>query len=125
LPVAPNNGDHHFSKLFNVEETKGIIHSRIIPARDVTQSVSYIISALISYNVIIKKYVNRKITSYIYLLIFTQLSQLHVKHFIALSNEKGRCENICFVYLPIMTTLVHTTIDRSVTSKNTLKLTVI
>jgi hypothetical protein len=29
LAVAPNNGDHHFSKLFNVEETKGIIHSRI------------------------------------------------------------------------------------------------
>jgi hypothetical protein len=30
--VAPNNGDHHFSELFNVEETKGIIHSQIIPA---------------------------------------------------------------------------------------------
>ena len=32
LPVAPNNGDRHFSKLFNVEKTNGIIHSRIIPA---------------------------------------------------------------------------------------------
>ena len=41
LPVAPNNGDRHFSKLFNVEETKGIIHSRIYPARDVVQSVWY------------------------------------------------------------------------------------
>jgi hypothetical protein len=47
LPVAPNNGDHHFSKLFNVEETKGIIHSRIYPACDVVQSVWYNISALI------------------------------------------------------------------------------
>ena len=42
LPVAPNNGDRHFSKLFNAEETKGIIHSRIYPARDVVQSVWYI-----------------------------------------------------------------------------------
>ena len=52
---------------------KGTIHSQIIPARDVTQSVSYIISALITCNFIIKNYVNRKITLYIYLLIFTQL----------------------------------------------------
>ena len=37
LPVAPNNGDRHFSKLFNMEETQGIIHSRIYPARDVVQ----------------------------------------------------------------------------------------
>ena len=29
----------HFLKLFNVEETRGIIHSRIYPARDVVQSV--------------------------------------------------------------------------------------
>jgi hypothetical protein len=36
------------------------------------QSVSYIISALISSNFIIKNYVNRKITSYIYILIFTK-----------------------------------------------------
>ena len=38
------------------------------PARDVVQSVSYNISALISCNFIIKNYVNRKIRSYIYLL---------------------------------------------------------
>jgi hypothetical protein len=53
--------------------------------------VSYIISALITCNFIIKNYVNRKITLYIYLLIFTQLLWLHVQHFIALSNEKGKC----------------------------------
>ena len=66
LPVAPNNGTRHFSKLFNVEKTKGIIHSRIYPACDVVQSVWYHISALIRCNFIIKNYVNRKITSYIY-----------------------------------------------------------
>jgi hypothetical protein len=90
LPVAPNNRDHHFSKLFNVEETKGIIHSRIYPACDVVQSVWYNISALIGYNFIIKNYVNRKITSYIYLLIFTISLWLHVKHFITLKHEKGK-----------------------------------
>jgi hypothetical protein len=89
LPVAPNNGDRHFSKLFNVEETKGIIHSRIYPARDN-------ISALIRCNVIIKNYVNRKITSYIYLLIFTISLWLHVKRFITLKHEKGKCEKIFF-----------------------------
>jgi hypothetical protein len=78
LLVAPNNGDRHFSKLFNVEETKDIIHSRIYPARDVVQSVSYSISPLISCNFIIKNYVNRKITSYIYLFIFTiSLPRMH------------------------------------------------
>jgi hypothetical protein len=56
-------GNYSFSKFFNVEETKGIIHSQIIPARDVTLSVSYIISALITCNFIIKNYVNRKITT--------------------------------------------------------------
>jgi hypothetical protein len=97
LPVAPNNGDRHFSKLFNAEETKGIIHSRIYPARDVAQSVWYIyISALIRCNFIIKNYVNRKITSYIYLLIFTISLWLHVKHFITLKHEKGKCEKIFF-----------------------------
>jgi hypothetical protein len=89
LPVAPNNGDHHFSKLFNVEETKGIIHSRIYPTRDVVQSVWYNISALISCNFIIKNYVNRKITSYIYLLIFTISLWLHVKQFIALTKMES------------------------------------
>jgi hypothetical protein len=66
--LAPDNGDRHFSKLFNVEETKVIIHSRIYPARDVVQSVWYNISALIMCNFIIKNYVNRKITSNFYLL---------------------------------------------------------
>jgi hypothetical protein len=112
--VAPNNGDRHFAKLFNVEETKGIIHSRIYPACDVVQSVWYNISirkssglspslftwgkvrgvpddnisALISCNFIIKNYVNRKITLYIYLLIFTISLWLHVKHFIALTKRE-------------------------------------
>jgi hypothetical protein len=53
-------------------------------------SVSSIISALISYNFIIKNYVYRKITSYIYLLIFTKSLWLHVKHFIALYNIRYR-----------------------------------
>jgi hypothetical protein len=53
LPVVPNNGDHHFSKLFNVEETKGIIHSRIYPACDVVQSEWYNISgAILSLSVL-------------------------------------------------------------------------
>jgi hypothetical protein len=51
--------------------TTVFIHSRIYPARDVVQSVWYNISALIRCNFIIKNYVNRKIMSYIYLLIFT------------------------------------------------------
>jgi hypothetical protein len=75
-------------QLFNVEETKGIIHSQIYPARDVVQSVWYNISALFSCNFIIKNYVNRKITSYIYLLIFTISLWLHVKHFIALTKRE-------------------------------------
>ena len=98
LPVAPNNGDHHFSELFNVEETKGIIHSRIYPASDVVQPVWYNRSALIRCNFIIKNYVNHKITPDIYLLIFT-ISWLHVKHFIALTkreSEKNFC--CCFNY---------------------------
>ena len=117
LPVAPNNGDHHFSELFNVEETKGIIHSRIIPARDVTIAVLYIISALISCNFIIKNYVNRKITSYIYLLIFTKSLCLHVKLFIALMKRESERRILLCNYgsgLPLST-------HRSVTSKNTWK----
>ena len=58
-------------------------------SRDVTVSVSSIISALISCNVIIKNYVNRKITSYIYLLIFTKSLWHHVKHFIALTKTES------------------------------------
>jgi hypothetical protein len=96
LPVAPNNGDRYFAKLFNVEETKGIIHSRIYPACDVVQSVWYNISALISCNFIIKNYVNRKITSYIYLLIFTISLWLHVKHCIALTKRES-VRRFCFV----------------------------
>ena len=89
LHVAANNEDRHFSKLFNVEETKGIIHSRIYPARDVVHPVWYNISALIRYNFIIKNYVNRKITSYIYLLISTISFWLHVKYFIALTKRES------------------------------------
>jgi hypothetical protein len=55
-------------------------------SRDVMQSVSYIITALLSCNFIIKKYVNRKITSYIYLFIFAKPLWLHVKHLIALTG---------------------------------------
>jgi hypothetical protein len=58
-------------------------------SRDVTVSVSSIISALISCNIIIKNDVNRKITSYIYLLIFTKSLCLHVKYFIALMKRES------------------------------------
>jgi hypothetical protein len=85
-----------FFRTLQCEETKGIIHSRIIPAikvfrksRDVTIAVSYIISALISCNFIIKNYVSRKITSYIFFLIFTKSLWLHVKHFIALTKRES------------------------------------
>ena len=139
--VAPNNGDRHFSKLFNVEETKGIIHSRIYPACDVVQSVWYNISirkssrlspslftwgkvrgvpddnisALISCNFIIKNYVNRKITLYIYLLIFIISLWLHVKHFIALT--KRECVRRIFFcnYWSGLSLSAH----RPVTTKNT------
>ena len=60
--------------------------------RDVVQSVWYNISALIRCIFII----NRKITSYIYLLIFTISLWLHVKHFITLKDEMGKCENKIF-----------------------------
>jgi hypothetical protein len=56
---------------------------------DVTKAVSYIIAALISCNFIIKNYVSRKITSYIYLLIFTKSLWLHVKYFIALTKRES------------------------------------
>ena len=99
LPVAPDNGDLHFSKLFNVDEIKGIIHSRIYPAGDVVQSVWHNKSAMIRYNCIIKNYVIRKITSYIYLLIFTKSLWLHVKHFIALTKRES-VRRIFFLQLP-------------------------
>ena len=62
-------------------------------------AVSYIIAALVSCNFIIKNYVNRKITSYIYLLIFTISLWLHVEHFITLKHEKGKCEKIFVVVI--------------------------
>jgi hypothetical protein len=96
LHVAPNNGDHHFSELFNVRRQKAqsilglYLQLKLFrKSRDVTVSVSSIISALISCNFIIKNYVNRKITLYIYLLIFTKSLWLHVKHFIALTKRES------------------------------------
>ena len=89
LHVVPNNGDRHFFRTLQCEETKGIIHSRI-PERAVTSRCRYrLLSALISCNFIIKNYVNRKITSHIYLLIFTKSLWLHVKHFIALTKRES------------------------------------
>jgi hypothetical protein len=35
IACSTKNGDRHFSKLFNLEETKDIIHSRIYPAHEV------------------------------------------------------------------------------------------
>ena len=103
LHVAPNNGNRHFFRTLQCEETKGIIHSRIIPAIKALpkepwrhMSVSSIISALISCNFIINNYVNRKITSYIYLLIFAISLWLHVKHLIALTKRE-RVRRIVFV----------------------------
>ena len=96
LHVAPNNGDHHFSELFNVRRKKALSILGLYlqlkffqKSRDVTVSVSSIISALISCNFIIQNYVNHKITSYIYLLIFTKSLWLHVKHFIALTKRES------------------------------------
>jgi hypothetical protein len=115
VACSTKNGDHHFSKLFNVEETKDIIHSWIYPACDIVQSVSYNISALISCNSIIKNYVNRNITSYIYLLIFTISLWLHVKHFIAqMKRESVRRIFFCN-YRSGLSLSTH----RPVTTKNT------
>jgi hypothetical protein len=122
LHVAPNNGDHHFSELFNVrrQKEKSILGLYLQlklfrKSRDVTIAVSYIIiSALISCNFIIKNYVNRKITSYIYLLIFTKSLWLHVKHFIALTKRESVIIFFCNYQsgLPMLT-------HRPVTTKNT------
>jgi hypothetical protein len=49
---------------------------------------------------IIKNYINRKITSYIYLLIFTKSLWLHVKHFIALTKRES-VRRIFFLQLSI------------------------
>jgi hypothetical protein len=86
-------------------------------SRDVTIAVSYIISALISCNFIIKNYVNRKITSYIYLLIFTKSLWLHAKHFIALTKRKSVRRFFCCNYRSGLSLSTH----RLVTTKNTLK----
>ena len=64
-------------------------------SRHVTQAVSYIIAALISCNFIIKNYVSRKITSYIFLLIFTKIIMTSCQTFYC-TNEKGKCEKIFF-----------------------------
>ena len=74
---STKNGDRHFSKLFNVEESKDIIHSWIDPARDVVQSVSYDISPLVRY---------------VYLLISLWL---HINAFYC-TNEKGKCGKIFY-----------------------------
>jgi hypothetical protein len=96
LPVAPHNGVRNFSELFNMRRHRALsilglyLQLKLFrKSRDVTIAVSYILSALISCNFIIKKYVNRKITSYIYLLIFTKSLWLHVKHFIALTERES------------------------------------
>jgi hypothetical protein len=96
LHVAPNNGGSPFFGTLQCEETKGIIHSRIIPTTKALpkeqwrhKTLSYIISALISCNFIIKNYVNRKITSYVYLLIFTKSLWLHVKHVFPLIKRES------------------------------------
>ena len=117
LPVAPNNGYRHFSKLFNVEETKGIIHSRIYPARDVVQSVWYNLYALIRCNFIINNYVNSKITSYIYLLIFTISLWYSCRAFYYTKARKGKVwENFCCCnYRSGLSLSTH----RPVTTKNT------
>ena len=59
---------------------------------------------------------SRKITSYIYLLIFTISLRLHVKHCIALMHEKWKCEKICLCnYRSGISLSSH----RAVTTKNT------
>jgi hypothetical protein len=76
LHVAPKNGDRYFLELFNVRKQKAYsilglyLQLKLFrKSRDATMSVWYI---SISCNFIIKNYVNRKITSYIDLWIFTK-----------------------------------------------------
>jgi hypothetical protein len=78
------------------------------------KNVSFNISALISCNFIIKNYVNRKITWYIYLLIFTKSLWLHVKHVVALTKRESEKFFVFCNYrsgLPLST-------HRPVTTKN-------
>ena len=101
LPVAPNNiWGSSFFRTLQCEKTKGIIHSRIIPAIKALTKEQWrhnsgivYISALISCNVIIKNYVNRKIKSYIYLLIFK------ISLWLYCTKEKGKCEKNFFVVI--------------------------
>ena len=78
---------------------KSIIYSRIIHAIEALPKEPWrdnVVSHIsISCNFIIKNYVNCKITSYIYLLIFTKSLWLHVKHFIALTKRESM-RNIAF-----------------------------
>ena len=75
----------------------------------------YDISALIRCNFIIKNYVNRKIPSYIYLLIFTKSLWIHVKHFIALTERESVRKNFFCDYWSGLSLSTH----RPVTTKNT------
>jgi hypothetical protein len=92
------------------EETKGIIHYRVISAikslpKEPWRQVSMYIS--ISCNFIIKYYVNRKITSYNYIWIFTKSIWLYVKRLIALTKR----ESVRRVFFKITDpTLVNTSI---------------
>jgi hypothetical protein len=70
---------------------------------------------LIRCNFIIKNYVNRKITSYIYLLIFTISLWLHVKHFIALTKRESVRRIFFCNYRSGLSLSTH----RPVTTKNT------
>ena len=115
LPLAPNNGDRHFSTLFNVEETKDMIYSRIYPARDVVQPVWYNISALIRCNFIIKNYVNRKLNNVVYLSLDIYNIILASCQAFYCTNEKGKCEKNLFLQLPVRIIQEH----RPVTTKNT------
>jgi hypothetical protein len=116
LHVAPKMGIAIFqnSSIWR-EETKDIIHSRIYPAHNVFQSVSYNISALISSNVIIKNYVNCKITSYIYLLKFKISVWLHVKDCIALTKRESVRRIVFCNYRSGLSLSTH----RPMTTKNT------
>jgi hypothetical protein len=99
-----------------VDETKEIIHSRIYPARDVVQSVSYNISALISCNFIIKNYINRKITSSILSFDISNIIMTsYVKHCIAITKRESVKRFFFCNYRSGLSLSTH----RPVTTKNT------
>jgi hypothetical protein len=62
---------------------------RFDPLTNMLPQAILVLDWLLSCNFIIKNYVNRKITLYIYLLIFTKSLWLHVKHFIALTKRES------------------------------------